>query len=185
MLSIVHLDRIQDCLRAVSEVVDAQQRREIDFPKRVLDWLTRAEELLRDARLASLSQLSGFRSSLLATCHGAKKPAGQSRRATLESAASEALIQGQAALSAAIEPRLQQIAEAELLVSRVIAVGTVKGIFPHLPDHLSHEGKLRQLLEALQKDQDTAAATAHFTGILGPVDALIVLDRTLGNRIDG
>lgn len=183
MLSIIFVDRIQDCLRDISSVVDAQQRRDIDFPRKVLDWLTRAEGVLHDARQASLSQISTLRSNLLATYHGARKTAGQSRRGQLESVASEVLAKGQAVLGAVIEPRLGQIAEAELLASRVLAVAAVKGLLHALPNGESHEDKLRHVLGALKQDADTAGATVHFVGILGPVDSLVVLDRVLGNQL--
>lgn len=184
MLSIVHVDRIQDCLRSVSGVVDAQQRRDADFPRKVLEWLTHAEAILHDARQASLSQISALRSHLLSTQYSRKKNTGQSRRVTLEAAASEALAKGQGILSTLIEPRLSQIAEGESLALRVLAVASVKGLLQTISHEKKHQDKLKDILEFLKKDTDTAAATAHFLGILGPVDALIILDRALGNRLE-
>jgi len=183
MLAVVHVDRIQECLRAVASVVDAQQRREMDFPKRVLDWLADAEKILHDARQAGMSQISSLRSTLLTTHHGSKRNLAQTRRAQMEAVASEVLAKGQEVLTAAIEPRVAQIAEAELLVSRVLAVASVKGSLRGVPKSLPHEALLAQILSALKQDQDTVSATVHFMGILGPVDSLIVLDRVLGNRL--
>lgn len=180
MLSVIHVDRIEECLRAVSSLVNSQQRRDVDFPRKVLDWLIGAERVLHDARQAALSQVAALRSSLLAVDHGAHRTTGQSRRAILESTASEVIGKGQAVLGSVIETRLTQIAEAQQLASRVLAVATIKGILSAVPSNLQGEHRLREILTHLNTDPDTAAATAHFVGLLGPVDALVVLDRTLG-----
>lgn len=183
MLAVLHVDRIQESLRSVSSVVDAQQRREIDFPRRVLDWLSEAEKVLHDARLAATSRISTLRSGLLATLHGSRRDPAQTRRSQLEAAASDVLSKGQEVLASAIEARLAQVAEAELLASRVLAVASVKGTLRGVSKSLPHEELLAQILSALRQDQDTVSATVHFVGILGPVDSLVVLDRVLGNRI--
>jgi hypothetical protein len=179
LLSVIHVERIEDCLRAVSALVDAQQRRDVDFPRRVLEWLTTAEGVLQDARQASLSQVSALRSNLLAAHHAARRDTGQSRRAFLEATASEVIGKGQGVLGSVIEPRLTQIAEAEQLVSRVLAVGAIKGLLAAVPSALQGEARLRDILARLKSDADTMAATAHFLGLLGPIDALVVLDRAL------
>lgn len=183
MLSIIHVDRIQDCLRSVAQVVNSQQRREVDFPRLVLEWLATAESVLNDARQPSLAQVAGLRSALLTALHGPRRVNGQSRRALLEAAASEALRKGQEVLAATIESRTAQIGEAELMVSRVLAVAEVKGLLGAVPEELDHPAKLRFLIEAFKQDADTAGATVHFIGILGPVDATVVLDRALGPRL--
>lgn len=183
MLAIVHVDRIQESLRAVASVVDAQQRREMDFPQRVLDWLADAEKILHDAREAGMSRIASLRSTLLTTHHGSRRNLAQTRRAQMEAVASEVLAKGQEVLSSTIEARVAQIAEAESLVSRVLAVAAVKGTLRGVEKTLPHEILLARILAALKQDQDTVSATVHFLGILGPVDSLVVLDRVLGNRV--
>lgn len=182
MLSVLHVENVQQCLRGVAAVVNVQQRRDASFPAQVVAWLLGAESVLEDARLPAVGQLAALRSSLLAAQHGARRSEGAqtgSRRKQLELTASDVLHRAQQALSEAIRTRVEQLAEAEMLASRVAAVARIKGVLAQAQTIEDHGAALNLIVQSLEQDADTAAATVHLTGIVGATDARILIDRAL------
>lgn len=185
MLQLVHLDRMEERLRTVPALVDAQQRRETDFPHRVVRWLMETEAVVTDARHPAVSQLASLRSRLLTTMHGAggAEPPRGGRRKHIEAVTSDVLQRAQQVLATIIEPKLEQLREAESIATRVAAVARAKGVLERAKTIPDHQAALGFVHHSVSHDPDTAAATVHLSGILGPIDALVVLDRALPDLV--
>ena len=181
MIQIVHVDRLEERLRHVPAVVDAQHRRDARFTERLLTWLCRTEEAMTDAHLASVSQVAALRSRLLTALHRSDPVDGQrqGRRKHSEHVASDVLQRAQQVLTDALEPQLERLREAESIAVRVVAVARAKGVLAQAAAIEDHQQALGFVQAYLCRDPDTAAATVHLTGVLGPIDSLVMLDRAL------
>lgn len=181
MLPLLHLEILQKRLRSIPELVDSQQKRLYTFPEEVLDWLKQAETELENAHLHVVSEIASLRSRLLVTLHGSEDGVGHgaTQRKRRESVASSVLQEAQQIITRAIDPKIEQIREAEGLAMSVAAVARAKGVIQQASEIASHQEALQFVHGAMSQDPDTGAAIVHITGLLGAIEVLIVLDRAI------
>jgi len=183
VLQLAQIQSIQAQLRKVPALVDAQQARDSRFPALVVTWLRDSEAAMEAARLHAVGKVAAVRSRLLTSLHGGSIEGGERkgriRHKQREAEGSMAIAEAQRVMSGAINKRLEQVAEARDIAMRIVAVARVKGYIEKAAGLRGHQASLEFLQQALSADSDTAAALVHMTGILGPVDSLVVLDQSL------
>ena len=163
----------------VPKLVEAQQQRALDFPARVLAWLQNLEDLLSARRVSQVSGISAVRSALVAAQRG-NFPAGSevhgrlTRTRLLEGVASQSLQRGVQLLEDLIKVDRARFEEGAKIAQQIIAAGLSRGVIERRGgDRIN---RTRQLLST---NNDLEAGCVHLEGLVGPVDALMLLDRAL------
>lgn len=181
MLQLVHIENLENKLSELSSIVDSQHARLSSFPEKVLIWLQQVEDDLKNAQIASVSDIAALRSRLLVVLHRSDIDgrSGVSHRKRTESIASSVLQDAQQVITQAISPKIEQIQEAESVAMRIVSVAQAKGIIEQAKTIQPRQSALMFIQSAMKEDPDTAAAMVHLTGLLGMFDLLIVLDRCI------
>lgn len=184
MMRIVNLEEIQEMLLRLPGVVSRLERREADFAAAVREWLVETEKVLSSNRLAAAGEVAALRGTLISAERGAA-PAGvnvegrATPRKIRDAAAADVLRRAESAVSAAVRADAARVGEAERLVYQVVSVAARKGVLPPSPCPESHTEMLRAAWALVSGDPDTGAAATHVAGLVGPHDALVLLDRAL------
>jgi len=184
MLRIVNLEEIQEMLLRLPGVVSGLERREAGFAAVVREWLAETEKVLVANRLAAAGEVATLRGALISAERGAV-PAGVSvegratPRKVRDATAADVLRKAESAVSAAVRADAARVGEAERLVYQVVSVAVRKGVLPPPPGSGSHTEVLRAAWALVSDDPDTGAAATHVVGLVGPHDALVLLDRAL------
>lgn len=184
MLRIVNLEEIQERLLRLPTLVSRLEARDAGFAAAVREWLADTEKVLVGNRIPAAGELATLRGTLISAERGTI-PTGVSveGRATprkiRDAAAADVLRRAEDALSDAVRADAARVGEAERLVHQVVSVALRKGILPPPPGSGSHTDMLRTAWSLVCADPDTGAAATHVAGLVGPHDALVLLDRAL------
>ena len=93
--------------------------------------------------------------------------------------AAEVIRKSEELVSEAVRADAARIGEAERLVAQMVSVARRKQLVPEGLNGPEHTAMLRWLWQAMAADPDTGSAAVHVAGMVGPTDALILLDRAL------
>ncbi len=184
MLRIVNLEEIEGMLLRIRSLVDLQDQRDPDFVESVKEWLSALEKVLDNNRLAVAGNVSALRAMLLSAEQGVI-PAGvvfhgrATRRKIREAAAAYVLRQSGDLVSSIIERDHGQVAEAERLTRKMVALAKSRGLIRDLPSGNLFSDMLKAIWRTLSADPELSPGTVNVEGLVGPYDALIVLDRIL------
>ncbi|MEA1965778.1 MAG: hypothetical protein U9N05_00645 [Euryarchaeota archaeon] len=183
-MHIVNIEEIQGTLLHVPELIDSLENRDPNFAVLVKDWLTEAEQVLINNRLAVASDVAVLRGVLISAERGVL-PDGmvltgrKTARKIRDAAAADALRRASELISDAIRGDAAQIAEGEKLTRQLVALAERKGIVPDDPDTRGHSETLNTIWRAMSEDPELGPATTHLAGLVGAYDALVLLDRML------
>jgi len=188
MLHIVNLEDIQNILLRVPELVNCLERRDPNFSDLVKEWLTQVEDLLISNRLPIAADVAVLRGVLISAERGVlpigMEISGQStRRKVKDGAATEVLRKTDEIISHAISDYASQVQEGERLAQQLVALAWQKGMIPDDSGASNHTEMLNAIWGAMSKDPELGAGTTHLAGLVGPYDALILLDRLLPANI--
>ena len=184
MLRIVNLEEIQGMLLRIPDLINLQERRDSGFVEEVKRWIATFEKVLVSNRMPVTSNVATFRGVLISAEGGVIPPGVEfhgrpTKRKIREAAAAYVLRQTGDLISSVIQKDYERIVEAERLTRQLIAMAKAKGLVQPLPGEGDHMEKLRALWRILVADPDIGAGTVNVEGLVGPYDALIVLDRTM------
>ncbi|HET8538802.1 MAG TPA: hypothetical protein VFL83_02905, partial [Anaeromyxobacter sp.] len=131
-LTLAQVDEIAAHLRAVPALVDRLEERSVDTYEAALRWFHAAEAMLQRTRQPVVAQLASLRSLLVQAGRGQPVPEVEltgrpTRRKLRDGAVQYAIARASEALMGAIQPRLDQLEEADRLARQISAVLTVKG----------------------------------------------------------
>lgn len=184
MLRIVNLEEIQGQLLRVPKLVDALERKDAEAIDGVRGWLVALERILESNRLALAGSIAGLRGVLDSASAGVL-PAGIvihgqiTARKIREATAREILKRAGEVVTAGIQDDGSRVAEAERVARQLIAVARFKGLIPEKPKPADYAEVLKSVWGAMQADAQIEQGAVHLIGLVGPHDALIVLDRGL------
>ncbi len=184
MLRIVHIDEIQDLLLLLPNLVQQQERRSTDFAPNAGAWLKSLEKVLAANRLYQAGNIATLRGGLVAAEQG-QAPAGlefrgrPSRSRVLNATASQALQRAAEVASTLIAENRPRLAEAERVAQQIVAAALSRGLITAREEEVSNTQYLRMLRRSLVKSGDLESAVVHLEGLVGPHDALTLLDRAL------
>jgi hypothetical protein len=188
MLRIVNLEEIQKILSRITCIVDLQEKRDPDFVHEVKRWLIELEKVLDNNRIAVAGNVAALRGVLIAAERGVL-PTGleihgrYTVRKIKEAVASSVLRQGGDIVSNVIRKDNERIAEATRMNRQLIALAKAKGLIRELPSGENYTEILKALWRTLASDPDISPGTTNVEGLVGPNDALIILDRTITSDV--
>jgi hypothetical protein len=184
MLRIANIEEINGILLRVPGLVDIQQCRGPGFTEEVKVWLESLEDVLNNNRMPAAGNVAAFRGMIVSAERGVM-PQGVSfyGRATLrkikDAAAAAALRAATDLIFSTIQADISKIAEAERRGRQIIALAKAKGFSLLLPNRPDRADALKTLWRSLATDSDIGPGTVNVEGLVGPSDALIVLDRAI------
>jgi len=183
MLRLLQVEEIERLLLELPALVRLQERRSTDFPPRAAAWLASLEEVLSANRLYQAGLVAGIRSNLTLADQG-QIPGGleyrgrPTRTRVMASAASVALQRSADVVVGVIGDNRPRIGEGERVAQQVIAALRSHGL-PVRPDGMANETYLRTLRTTLSQNADLENVLVHLEGLVGPQDALVLLDRAI------
>jgi len=185
MLRLIQLEEIEALLREAGGLVGLQEDRDPDFAAQTLAWLKRFESALEANGLVEAALIAGLRSAIASAASGTIPPGvvtrGQPTRSKVV-----ALLAGQA-LQRCVEigativaSNRQRYAEAELVAQRLVAA--LRSLDVVVPEDLmaTHGEWLHAVRRVVAGRAELEPAMVHLEGLVGPADALVLLDRALG-----
>jgi hypothetical protein len=184
MLRILNLEEIEGMLLRIRNLVDLQDQRDPDFVEGVKEWLSGLEKALENNRLAVAGNVAALRGMLLSAEQGVI-PSGivfhgrATRRKIRDATGAYVLRQSGDLVSSVIQRDRGQVAEAERMTRQLVALAKAKGLIQELPSGENFTDMLQAIWRRLSADPDISAGTINVEGLIGPHDALVVLDRIL------
>ena len=186
MLRIVNLEEIDSMLLRISSLIDQQEQGDTYFAENVKAWLSKLEKMLESNRMPVAGTVATLRGLLISAERGDLPPdvafyGRPTRRKIREATAAHVVRQTGDLVSNVIQRDRERVREAEGITRQLVALATAKGILPELSRGKDHTDLLKAVWRTLSTDPDLASGTVTVEGLLGPYDALIMLDRTIAN----
>lgn len=188
MLRIVNLEEIHGLLLRIPSLVDELEHKMPNAIVNVRQWLTTLEQALENNRLPLAGNIAALRGGLDSAISGVI-PAGiefhgrVSSRKIREAAATEMLKRASDLVASALQKDGDRIDEAQRVARQLIALARFKGLIPaNRPDGDPIEN-VKAVWNNMQSDQEIGQGAAHLIGLVGPHDALIVLDRGISSDV--
>jgi hypothetical protein len=190
MLRIVNLEEIQSMLLRISRLVDLQDRRDPDFVQEVKRWLSKLEKVLENNHISTAGNIAVLRAMLVSAERGLipagiefhGRPTGRKIRGA---AAAYVLRRACDIVSSVIQRDCERIAEAERMTRQLVALAKARGLIQELPGGDNFTDMLMAVWRTLSADEELSPGTISVEGLIGPYDALIVLDRIMTSDISG
>jgi hypothetical protein len=183
-LRVRQVEEIAEHLLLLPALVERQEQRSPDFVRGCVAWLKALEAMLAANRLAEAGTIAAVRSGLVAAVRGAA-PAGleiqgtRTRARVAEAVASMALQRGADVATALIAPHQARLAEADRLARQLVAVSASRGGPGVRTSDEPYEVFLQGLRRSFAAHADLAGAASLLESLVGPHDALILIDRAL------
>jgi len=185
MLRVVQLEELEGLLLEAPELIGRYEQRTPQFRGAVRDWLDRVAAALRSNRLASAATVAALRGEIIAA-ERASPPAdlvtaaSASRRQIAATVAMRSLQRAIAAVRAEIDGTRARSNDAHLVARAVLAVARAKSVVNAAKAGNPSIPLPARLLVALESDGELKPMAAHLVGLVGRADALVLLDRALG-----
>lgn len=188
MLRIVNLEEIQGTLLRISGLVDLQQKRDPDFVQDVKKWLSKLEKVLENNRLPAVGNVAALRALLISAERGVIPPGIEfhgrtTGRKIREASAAYVLRQTGDIVSNVIQKDLERVGEAERMTRQLVSLAKAKGLIQELPSGENFTDMLKAIWRTFCTDPDISPGTVNVEGLIGPHDALVILDRILTSDI--
>ena len=184
MLRIVNLEEIQDVLLCIPGLVDLQDQRDPGLVQDVKQWLSKLEKVLDNNRAPVAGNVAALRALLISAERGVV-PTGvefhgrSTRHKIREAAVAYVLQQTGDLISSFIQKDNERVAEAERLVRQLVVLAKAKGLIQELSSGDNFTDMLKAIWQTMSADPELSPGTVNVEGLIGPYDALILLDRTI------
>ena len=184
MLRIVNLEEIEGLLLRVPELIDRLEQRDPEFTARAKAWLGTLERVLTNNRLPAAANVASLRGLLISVEQGVV-PAGlrfsgrPNARRMRDAAAADTLRGAADLVSDVIHQDRARVSEADRLCRQLIALARRKGLTSVQREGGDHTAQLKATWRVLAADPEIAPGTVRVEGLVGPSDALIILDRAI------
>lgn len=188
MLRIVNLEEMQNMLLRIPGLVDLQEQRDSDFVQDVKQWLSKLEKVLESNRLPAAGNVAALRAMLISAEQGVI-PAGvefhgrATGRKIRDAAAAYVLRHAGDIVSSVIQKDHDRVADAERMTRQLVSLAKAKGLIQELPSGENFTDILKAIWRKLSADPDISPGTINVEGLIGPHDALVVLDRILTSDV--
>jgi hypothetical protein len=188
MLRIVNLEEIEGMLLRIRSLVDLQDQRDPDFVEGVKEWLSGLEKMLESNHMPVAGNVATLRGLLISAERGDLPPGVEfygrpNRRKIREAAGAYVVRQTGDLVSNVIQKDHERVAEAEVITRQLVALATAKGLIQELPSGKDNNDLLKALWQTLSTDPELSSGTVNVEGLIGPYDALIMLDRTIAKDV--
>ena len=188
MLRIVNLEEFHRFLLRVPALVDELDNRTADAPGAVRSWLIEVEGALETNRMPLAGNIAGLRARLDSASRGAV-PDGVvltgsvTKRKVRYAVAAEVLKEAADTIAAQLEADGARIDEADLLARQLVVAAQVKGLVNGPPSPAEHADTIQALWTAVLSEPEIGPGAVHLLSLVGPNDAVIVLDRAITRDI--
>ncbi len=171
-------------LLRVPELIRALEKRDPNFVGGVKEWLTQAEQILVNNRLAVAAEVAVLRGVLISAERGVLPPglvfSGRTTaRKIRDATTADVLRKAEEVISNAIRADVAHLAEGERLARQIVSVAQRRGLIISAPIADKNTKTLNAFWTAMITDQELGPATTHLAGLVGVHDALILIDRML------
>lgn len=189
MLHIRNVEEIEGFLLLLPDLVRQQASGSAAFAENVDSWLHSLEKVFEANRLYQAGNIAMLRSTIVAVKQG-QLPRGielqgrQTRSRVLKAVASEATQRGAEVASRVIEENRPRIEEATRFAQQIIAVALSRGLITKRGDGMNNTEYLRMIRRSFATISDLENVVVHLEGLVGPQDALVLLDRALTPDFD-
>jgi hypothetical protein len=184
MLRITQIEEIEGFLLLLPDLVRQQERRSTGFTPNAAAWLSSLEKVFVANRLYQAGNIATLRSGLVAAEQGQVPPGLQFRgrpnrtRVTF-AVAWQALQRAAEIASTLVAESRPRLAEAERVAQQIVSAALSRGVITAREEGVNHTQYLQILRSSLVASGDLENAIIHLEGLVGPHDALILLDRSL------
>jgi hypothetical protein len=184
VLPVVNLEEFHRLLLALPGIVDALETRASDGPVAVRAWLVEAEGVLERNRMPAAGNVAALRARLDSARRGVV-PDGVvmsgtvARRKVVQAVAAEVIGEAADLLASRIVADEERLDEADRLARQLTVAAHVKGMVNGHPSAGDHAGVVSAIWGAVVADPELGGGAVHLLSLVGPSDALIVMDRAL------
>ncbi len=184
MLPVVNLEEFHRLLLELPGIVDALDARSSDGPIAVRAWLVEAEGVLERNRMPAAGSIAALRARLDSASRGVV-PDGVvvtgnlARRKVVRAVAAEVLAEAADLLASRIASDEARLDEADRLARQLTIAARVKGMVNGHPSPGDHAAAVSSIWSAVVADPELSGGAVHLLSLVGPSDALIVMDRAL------
>lgn len=188
MLRIVNIEEIQNMMAGISGLVDMQEGHDPLFHEKVKMWLAKLEKVLESNRIMQTGEVASLRGLIISAENGIVPPGIEilgrsSKRKIVEAAITFSLRQCGSLVSNIIQKEVDRISDAEHVMRQLLALARAKGLIQQIPDGNDHTEELKYIWHTLSDDPEIAPGTINVEGLVGPHDALIILDRIIASDL--
>jgi hypothetical protein len=188
MLRIKNIEELQGMLLEIPSLVDQQKHRDPKFIQNVEQWLYALEKSLENNHMPIVGNVAALRGVLISASRGTIPDGIEflgrcTKHKIFEETAAHVLRQTGNLISNEIQKDCERVAEAERLTRQMIALAKTKKLIKELPSGNNFMDILKTIWKSMSADPELSPGTISIEGLIGPYDALIVLDRTLTSDI--
>ena len=184
MLRVVNLEEIQNLLLLVPSIVKLSEEKDFGFVSAVKKWLIQMEMVLKNNKLSVSANVAGFHGVLISAEQG-NIPSGINfkgaitRRKVREATASRSISQAVEIVSDRLQKDIERVDEAERIIRQLVSIAKCKGLIVDVPSGNNFSDALKSVWKTMSADQVLSQGAVSVEGLVGPHDALILLDRRI------
>ena len=184
MLRIVNLEEIQNLLLRVPSIVELGEKGDFGFVSCVKKWLTHMEIVLKNNKLSASANVAACRGLLISSEHG-NIPSGLdfkgnvTKRKVREATATRCISETVHVVSDRIQKDVERVDEAERIIRQLVSIAKAKGLIVKVTEDNNFGDALNFVWKSMSADQVLTQGTISVEGLVGPHDALILLDRAI------
>lgn len=190
MLRIVNIEEIEGLLRRIPPLIDRMEQRDTDFVGSVRRWLTSLEQALENNRMPTAGEIAALRGVVASADRGMipegiKLSGRLTNRKLREVVAGDVVRRATTIASDVIRNDRARVDESDRIVRQMLAIARAKGLIPTSNNGPGSPEVLKGMWQTLRADSDTAAGAVNTEALIGPHDAIILLDRAIARDARG
>ncbi|PVX26807.1 MAG: hypothetical protein CW691_00395 [Candidatus Bathyarchaeum sp.] len=184
MLRVINLEEIQNLLLRVPDIVALCEKGDFGVVAAVKKWLIQMEMTLKNNKLSVSANVAACRGLLISAEQG-NIPSGINfkgritRRKVREATASRCISETVKIVSDRIQKDAERVEEAERIIRQLVSIAKAKGLIVDVPQGNNFSDALKYIWKSMSTDQVLTQGAVSVEGLVGPHDALILLDRTI------
>jgi len=184
MLRIFNFEEIQLYLNKIPELVDLLDKKDPFFADQIKKWIKGLEEILSNNHLYISGRIGALRAILISAEQGVIPEeihfVGQpTKKKVLNATASYLINKAGTIVSEYLQSNQNRIDEAERHAQQLITYALSKGSINEFRGVELNTQLLKNIWQALRTDPELLQGVINIESLVGPIDALIILDRTL------
>ena len=189
MLHVRNVEEIEDLLLLLPALVRQQESGTADFAEIVDCWLNSLEKVFEANRLYHSGSIAMLRSSIVSVkqgqvLRGIELRGRQTRSRLLKASASQAMQGGAEVASHVIEENRPRIQEATRFAQQIIAAAFSRSLIAKRSERMDNTAYLNMIRQSFRTISDLESAVVQLEGLVGPQDALILIDRELTSHLN-
>jgi hypothetical protein len=184
MLRIVNIEEIQNYLLQVPELINSVEKQETEFISNLKNWLSGLEKVLHNNNMSETGNIASYRGILISASRGCIPNEitfynRLSKRKIIESTATFIIQQSSNLVSTIIQKDKDRFFEAERFTQQLVTIAKTKGLIKEPLNGNYDTDLLKHIWKSMSSDKDLSPGVINIEGLIGPYDALIILNRVI------